>query len=244
MTLKIKSRFALLTILVLNCPEAGASTIFTSSASFFSSVGFYLTDDYQHLDYMTGDIEDQLIVDRFTNNRMSAIFGETIYRTTGFPNNYPDGQTNSVAYYGVGNERYYCGGCNGSFQLDFTATSVGDGDGVYGVGLNVGGNIASFPFYAYVIFSDNTSASFLMPIVEGGGVQKNFWGITSDTKIRTIDFGGYNGAAVAMGSFLIDDLTIAASIPTQAHLPSSQWLSPWFLFLLLGYRWHSRSKGA
>jgi hypothetical protein len=67
------------------------------------------------------------VTDRYEN----ALLGETRYRSTGFAD------TNMV-FSALGNT-YDCAGCNGSFELSFTSTSVGGSGGVFGVGLGIGG---------------------------------------------------------------------------------------------------------
>src|SRR5262249_46797835 len=66
-----------------------------------------------------------------TNAQMNKVFGETRYTTTGFKNANIVAQ-NWLAFGGPG----YCAGCNGSFTLDFSHTSVGTSKGVYGVGFD------------------------------------------------------------------------------------------------------------
>jgi hypothetical protein len=74
-------------------------------------------------------------------------------------------------------------------------------------------NRLDFPYVAFVTYGDNTTATFNLPVVN---VQTPlgltaFWGITSEKQIRSIHFGGQNGAAVRNGGFAISDLTVAAT---------------------------------
>jgi hypothetical protein len=56
---------------------------------------------------------------------MTAVLGATTYQTSGHLDN-------NIVF---GTSTTYCGGCNGSFILDFTSTSIGSGNGVFGLGL-------------------------------------------------------------------------------------------------------------
>jgi len=85
-----------------------AATIYTDRTSFEPALGSYLTDGYSPADGYPGGFG------LYGNAVMSAYFGETAYTTTGWLNHniIQGGST-------------YCAGCNGSFELGFTATSVG-----------------------------------------------------------------------------------------------------------------------
>src|SRR4029078_417679 len=82
--------------------------------TFQTDVTFTVTVDYSNPGYMFIK----------TDAAMSVVIVETDYMTTGFMNlNIVSGGA-------------YCAGCNGSFQLSFTTTSVGTPAGVHGAGLH------------------------------------------------------------------------------------------------------------
>ncbi len=139
---------------------------------------------------------------------MNAIFGETRYSTTGFPDR------NIVEY--QASEVIYCAGCNGSVLLDFTGTSIGSANGVYGVGFYVIAN--TVPYVAFVTYGDNTTENVTLPVknVQTPPPPANFWGITSGKLIRTIHVGGDGGVADTSGPFAIASLTIGSTIPIDA----------------------------
>jgi hypothetical protein len=117
--------------------STNAVTIFSSSMPFLGSVDKTVIDDYQSVGYEHGDIGDYPINDKFSDTAMSSVFGETQYKAT----SYPDSGNSTGIYVSWSNDRYYCGGCNGSFELNFSNTSVSMNGGVYGVGLDIGSNL-------------------------------------------------------------------------------------------------------
>jgi hypothetical protein len=185
------------------------STIITyeDRSVFESGLSNIIIDDYQHIGYTMGDVDDFPINDKFTNERMSSIFGETKYRTTGHDN------SNATAiYWTVSDNRYYCGGCNGSFELSFLNTSISNSEGVHAVGFNVA-NRSFYPYFAFVTFGNDLTQNFSLPTQDGGGETFPFWGVSSALGIKSIHFGDIDGLATTSGSFLIDNLTIANVVP-------------------------------
>lgn len=170
-----------------------ASTIYTDSTSFNAVLSSTVVDDYQNPAYVF--IQD--------NATMSAVLGETKYQSTGFNN------LNIVP-------GYYCAGCNGSFKLDFTSTSVSDASGVFGVGFNFF-NIGNPSFDAFVTYGNGTTENIAL----GNQGWMAFWGITSSLEIASIDFGLPNGGYTTYGSFGIDDLTIGNQGYTNVPEPSA-----------------------
>jgi PEP-CTERM motif len=163
-----------------------APTVFTDRNSFMATVGATVTDNYSNPGYAS----------RQSDAAMSAVLGETDYRATGF---------SGLNLVGLG---MYCAGCNGSFKLDFTSTSVGNSSGVYGMGFDI---YISRGFYAYVTYGDNTTSSLAMPYSINEG---SFFGLTAANNIKSVHFGLANGGAVAdgvTGYLQIDNLTIAAA---------------------------------
>lgn len=165
-----------------------APTFFANRAGFLATLNSSVTDDYSNPGYV------------FINSdaAMSAVLGETDYRSTGFSN------------LNIVNGAAYCAGCNGSFELSFTTTSVGDANGVFGVGLDVKANTG---YHAYITFGDNSMQDVL--------VAGSFFGLTATEEIKSIHFGLANGGTTTGGSFLIDNLTIGSQgsrVPEPASL--------------------------
>jgi len=131
---------------------------------------------------------------------MSSILGETVYETTGWSNsNIIVGQT--------GGDPYYCAGCNGSYRLTFTSTSIGTPLGVYGVGFDMKGS-EQFVFgtTAYVTYGNGDTSNFALP-----EYQTVFWGITDTRLIQSIYIGLVDGGTNTDNSvhrMAHDDLTI------------------------------------
>lgn len=158
------------------------NTTYNNEASFLAELGTYVTDEYLVADYGSGF---QII----SNSAMSSVLGETKYTTTGFAN------WNILQ----GNETY-CAGCNGSFNLDFTSTSVGNSNGVYGAGLTVNNQTS---YYAFITYGNDVTQNVLL----GAG----YWGFTSDDLIKNIHIGLMNGGTTTSGAIVLDDLTVGSN---------------------------------
>lgn len=181
-----------LTAGLLSISANAAPSYYSSSASFQSQLGTSVTDDYSNAGYIF--IQN--------NATMSAVLGETDYQSTGFTD------LNIVT------GGYYCAGCNGSFKLDFTSTSVGDANGVFGVGANY---LFNTGYFAFITFGDDSTANILMTGETG------FFGVTATEQIKSIHFGLTGGGTTtdASGSFAIDNLTIGnqgGQVPEPASL--------------------------
>ncbi|MBE7541275.1 MAG: PEP-CTERM sorting domain-containing protein [Bryobacteraceae bacterium] len=164
-----------------------AGTIYTDRSLFEGALGATLTDSYSAADgYPSG-------FNIYSDSAMSAFFGETKYRTTGFPN-----------WNMVNSDVHYCAGCNGSFLLDFTETSLGTASGVYGVGMAISTNSDGLPYHAFITFGDNTTLDHALPPGE------SFFGIIDPQLIRSIHLGLSGGAATTSGSFTLESLTIGS----------------------------------
>ena len=164
-----------------------AGTIYTDRSLFEGALGATLTDSYSAADgYPSG-------FDIYSDSTMSAFFGETKYRTTGFTN-----------WNMVNSDVYYCAGCNGSFLLDFTETSLGTASGVYGVGMAISTNSDGLPYHAFITFGDNTTLDHALPPGE------SFFGIIDPQLIRSIHLGLSGGGATTSGSFTLESLTIGS----------------------------------
>lgn len=200
-------RLALSTATVLGvtalAAPAEAFTIFSDRSLFESQLDTFIVDDYSDQGYSAGDLLDFPTFDRHSNANMSSILGEAQYTSTGFPDN------NFILGQNLG-DPYYCAGCNGSFLLDFTSTSVGTSDGVFGVGFDIEGvEEGVLGTVAFVTFGDGSTDNFFLPEFVDA-----FWGITSDLQISSIAFGLENGDTNTDNSvqrMALDNLTIGSS---------------------------------
>lgn len=175
-------------LLMVGSMAANATLIHATRAAFDGAIGASITDDYQSAGY-TGFIGDAA---------MSAVLGETDYQSTGFINSM------------YGNE-VACGGCNPSWQMSFTTTSIGTAAGVYGVAFDYA-NSDSLPFVALVTFGDDSTSEYALS--SGPFSFPNtpfFFGITSDILVKSIHFGLTGGGTTQGGFFYIDNLTIGSS---------------------------------
>lgn len=181
-------KFAILVSVFLTAPVF-ASVIYNDSTIFNAMLGTSVIDDYENSAY--GFLQNDAT--------MTSIISETRYTATGFSNlNIVNGETNHL----------YCAGCNGSFLLDFTSTSVSGANGVFGVGFNYY-NYGAPLLDAFVTYGNETTEDIVL-----GLANFSFWGITSELEIKSIHF-GLNGAATIEGSFAIDNLTIGDVRPVS-----------------------------
>lgn len=194
-----------------NTSNAAAINTYSDRLSFSQSVGFAIIDDYENSGYASV----------MTDSEMSSVIGETTYYTYG--GNISD--YNNVQEWSSSTTHVYCSLCYGSFILSFDGTSVSDDNGVYGVGIDIAMNSnTTAPYFAYsakVTFGDGTMSVFGLPYVGPDWQTREFWGITSNLGILSIDFMSYSSVAVDPNrTFLqIDNLTIAASpVPTPTAL--------------------------
>lgn len=209
-------------VLVLMFPGASIAALFTDRANFENQLDVFVTDDYNQTLY------PDLV---YTDADMSAVLGETIYQATGFTD------TNLVPDDGGG---YYCAGCNGSFLLDFTATSVGGAAGVFGVGFDIYGDENVSGNTAFVTYGDNSTANFTLPDASFG--EFPFWGITDNLLISTIHIGLVDGGSNTSNSvrMALDNLTIGSAADVSAvPIPAAIWL---FGTALLGFTGLSRKS--
>lgn len=142
---------------------------------------------------------------------MTAVLNQTRFHTTRFADH-------NIVFANGGGGNVYCAGCNGSFLLTFTQTSVGNANGVFGAGVDIDSNAGDTFYVATVTFGDNSSVDFALP---QGGSQASpigFWGITSTLEIKSIHFGTANGGATGGGLFDIDNLTIGSQVPEPGSL--------------------------
>lgn len=167
--------------------EALAATpvFYDNLVTFEADIADRITDDYSNPGYVFIQSDDV----------MSAVFNETDYHTTGFMNlNIVSGGT-------------YCAGCNGSFELSFLTTSLGNDAGINAVGLQIVGHDLNNQYSAFITFADGTTQDIPLP---GGGT---FWGVAAPERIERIHFGLPGGGSTMGGSFQIDDLVIGEGSP-------------------------------
>jgi hypothetical protein len=195
------------------------SALFSDRTGFDSELAseqaFAITDPYDLSTYRPG---------RYRDIAMSAVLGETRYQATGYSN------LNFIV--DSGGNGYYCAGCDGSFLLDFTTTSIGSSSGVYGVGFDIIGEQSVFGTTAFVTLGDNSVFNYLIPGITGSS--SLFWGITDAHLIRSIHFGLANrGISKGSQRMALDNLTIGAVVP----VPAAIWL---FGTALIGFIGMSR----
>lgn len=204
-----KLQFAVAGCLALFLPSVacGTTSVFVNRPAFESKLSNIVVDDYERLGYRSADLVNVPGSHHIHSDiSMSAVFDETKYNTTGFTN------WNIIVVDASGNNRFYCAGCNGSYLLDFTATSVGTANGVFGVGLDVVGGANVFGTHAYVTYGDGSMQDFVVP-------DDGFWGITSDLRVKTMHFGlagGVTNTSNDIQRMAMDNLTIGAAIPEPA----------------------------
>ncbi len=195
--------FAGIATLALSAAAQAAPLVFGDRAAFESNLVAQDTDGFDRADYGFGASFSIL-----SDSQMSSARGETDFTSTGFSNTNLVGPIN-------GSAGSYCAGCNGSFQLGFTTTSIGNTDGITAFGIDILDNVSSFAYDAFVSFADGSMETFDL------GSGPSFFGITSTKRIAAIDFTQANGNPAQSGQFSIDNLTIGevAPIPLPAGLP-------------------------
>lgn len=175
-------------------------TLFSQRTAFEAQMGEMVVDDYSHPGYDVNPNPDPTQPDVLSDAVMSAVLGETDYVTTQWRD------SNVIVRYPDPSEPSYCAGCNGSYRLGFTSTSVGTATGVFGTGVDVERIIHSFAFtehpWAFVTLGDGSTASF--PLSQG------FWGITANRRIQSIHVGLADGSPSGIIYIEIDNLTIGA----------------------------------
>lgn len=196
--------------------------------------------------YLTGDIYDVSGSHAFhTDSHMSAVLGETDYKAV-WPSSH-------AIFYGgstINRANEYCVGCNGTFILDFTTTSLGDSDGVFSAGINISENYIlesfTFPFppdtegrTAFVTFGDGTTQNFSLDLTVWGPeterlMDEVFWGITSTERITSIAIGLPDGGITHESAFAMNKLIIGSEI-SAVPVPASVWLFGSGLIGLIGF---------
>ncbi|MEH6478131.1 MAG: hypothetical protein V7727_20730 [Sneathiella sp.] len=218
----------------LSLTSAFAATTYTDRSLFEATLGTSVTDDFSDAGYGRPALGT---VSRFTNAEMSAVLGETDYTSTSI--GYPI-RSNTVFGINAANGYAYCAGCNGSFNLGFTSTSVGTSDGVYGVGIAFLNYEDPF-FTAFVTFGDGSTANYALP--QSNSFQ-TFFGITSDLLVTSMHLGLVDGAtAQYKGLFVLNNLTIGSAASISAvPLPAALPLYGAGMALLGLVGWHRKRK--
>ena len=219
--------FACLSMLAI---QARAAMIFSDRTQFENQLGTSITDDFSAPAYAVGNYDD---------TTMSSVLGETGYETTGF------GNLNMIR--DNGGSQHYCSGCNGSFLLDFTTTSVGTGSGVFGVGLDIYAAQNVYGTTAFVTFGDNSTANLAIP--DANATTGNlFRGIIDSLLIASIHFGLVDGGSNTDNSIqrmAMDNLTIGSAGSVSAvPVPAAVWLFATALAGFLGYGRRKASQSA
>lgn len=202
--------------LLLSAVAADAAVVYSNRAAFEATLGASFTENYDSAAYEAGDLFNSSIggLDIYTDAAMSAIAGQTRYTTTGRTNFNIITKVSPNTGAMTGN--YYCAGCNGSFLLDFTATSFGGASGVFGVGLNFASEAE--PYLAFVKYGDGSTQNFTLGSVPSSSPA--FFGLTSTAGITSIAFGLIDGGATTDGLFGIDNLTIGRARAQQVPEPA------------------------
>ena len=171
-----------------------APIVFDSRSAFTSAAEALLTDDY----------EDPGYAEFQSDTSMNAVKGLTRYMTTAFAN------FDEVIATPFGGHVYAGGFTSGSFQLDFTASSLG-GSGVRAVGFDYANNIP-MPYVAFVSFADGSSQNFTLQASAFSFLAPppDFFGLTSSVEITRIHIGLADGGATDDNLFVMDNLSVAA----------------------------------
>ena len=183
------------TIAVVSSAAFAAPIVFDSRSAFTSAAGALITDDYEDPGY--AEFQDDA--------SMNAVRRLTRYRTTFF--------MNFDEVIATPNGHIYAGGfTSGSFQLDFTAPSLG-GSGVHAVGFDFANNLP-MPYVAFVTFADGSSQNF---VLHASAFQilsppPDFFGLISSIEITGIHIGLPDGGATSNNLFAMDNLSVA-SVP-------------------------------
>ena len=215
-------------VALVSSTSFAAVITYSDQSAFNSQLGNSFTDDYSDPAYQSGDVQDDIPGDTFSDSAMSAVKGQTRYRTTSFTN------ANVVMHDFINpsnRQPAYCGGCNGSFELDFTQTSYGTSQGVFGVGFTIRDNtfnendpyatVDPVILLATVTFGNGVIQDFVLPEVNYPPV---FFGLTSDVLIRSIHIGlpggqPYSGSSGLHTSIL--DLTIGDAALSDVPAPAA-----------------------
>jgi hypothetical protein len=182
----------LLAIALVCCPSVlqAETTVYTIRAQFESKLTASLIDDYENPAYLT------LVDDAY----MSSVLNETKYTATGWG-------SHTIIMFGPGNQGY-CAGCNGSYRLDFTSTSLSGSNGVDAFGFDYFNVHSQYPYTAFVTFGDSSTQNYPLPYASYLPALSAFFGLISDREIATVHLGFADGETAREGGFGHDNLTI------------------------------------
>jgi hypothetical protein len=96
-----------------------------------------------------------------------------------------------------------CWGCNGSGTMNLTGTNVGSASGVFGFAFTLRQEVVDYN--AYITFGDNST--LVLQDLEAG-----FYGFTSGSLIKHIEFAQVQGQASTSGYIVFNDVTVAAAL--------------------------------
>jgi hypothetical protein len=207
----VRHAIALLILLWAGHSAATEVTLFSQRQAYYAASGPRVIDNYESPDYQSV----------MTDAAMSAVLGETDYTTYG--GNVVD-YNNILPGFGVGRSHAYCSLCYGSFRLSFGDTSLASNGGVFGVGIDItanGGLVLPHVHSATVTFVGGAVATYLLPYVaEAYPARPNpqFWGITADAGIHSIDFVSHASSGPERTFLIIDNLTFSAPVPELSTL--------------------------
>jgi hypothetical protein len=189
---KALSIVAAATLAVASTGAFAAPIVFDSRSAFTVAAGPLIIDDY----------EDSGYAEFQTDAAMNAVKGLTRYKTTALAN------FDEVIALSFGH--VYAGGfTSGSFELDFTAPSLG-GSGVRAVGFDYANNLP-MPYVAFVSFADGSSQNFTLDASAFSVLDPppDFFGLTSSLAITRIHIGLVDGGATNDNLFVMDNLSLA-----------------------------------
>lgn len=189
-------------VLAVGATAAIADTvIYDDRGTFEAALDTFFTDDFNAAEYGIGDISNGDPLDIHSNAHMSGIEGETDYTSTGFQN------WNFILRHADGDSDY-CAGCNGSFLFEFTTTSFGDENGVFGAGYDIEAGTA---YYAFITYGDGSTQNVNL-------AGRSFFGVTSDLSVKSVHSGLIDGGHTTGGYIEIDKLTIGTPEPAMLSL--------------------------
>lgn len=186
----VRTLIALLGCITALTAQANATyTSYSNESAFLSAVTNAKTDNFNDSGFHL-----------YNNAYMQAnSAGHVGYASTGFDN------LNIVVNGSL------CWGCNGSGRIDLSATNVGTSDGVFGFAATVLYNTQNPTYNAYITFGDNSTLTVTDP--------RGFFGFTSDSLIKSIEFAHSVGQRSNDGSVAFDKVIVgSAKVPEPGSL--------------------------